>query len=78
MNAKEPKIVLTFKSTTDALETEAFLTGKSISGRIIPVPRSISASCGLAWCSPEDQEESIRKAVAEGGLKLEHIFFLVL
>lgn len=28
-------------------------------GRLIPVPRSLSAGCGLAWCTDLEEKERI-------------------
>ena len=59
MRAKEPKIVVTFANTTDAMKMEAICTEKNVQGRMIPVPKVISAGCGLAWCSePENDKVS--------------------
>ncbi len=52
MRKRELKTVITFYTTSDAFETEAKLKAAGISGRLIPVPREISAGCGLAWSMP--------------------------
>ncbi len=49
MNDKEICIIITFISTTAAMDAEEYLKEHSVPGRIIPLPGSISAGCGLAW-----------------------------
>ena len=39
-----------------AIELERSCKAEKIPGRIIPVPRELSAGCGLAWCSPEGEK----------------------
>ena len=69
MRKKEPKIVVTFANTTDAMKMEAICTEKNVQGRMIPVPKVISAGCGLAWCSEPENEDVIREVLKFVGLK---------
>lgn len=49
MREKKNYRVFTFQTTTDAMTMEKMCVRNRIPGRIIPVPREISAACGLAW-----------------------------
>ena len=49
MRAKQPYIVLSFGSTVAAMAWEKHCAEKTIPGRLIPLPRELSAGCGLAW-----------------------------
>ena len=69
MRAKEPKIVVTFVNTTDAMKMEAVCTEKNVQGRMIPVPKVISAGCGLACRSEPENEDVIREVLKFAGLK---------
>ena len=69
MRAKEPKIVVTFANTTDAMKMEAVCEERKVPGRMIPVPKVISAGCGLAWCSAPENEDVIREVLNFAGLK---------
>ena len=69
MRVKEPKIVVTFVNTTDAMKMEAVCEERKVPGRMIPVPKVISAGCGLAWCSAPENEDRIREVMKEAGLK---------
>ena len=55
MRAKRPYIVLSFRTTVEAMAWEKHCQDSGIPGRLIPLPREISAGCGLAWrMLPED------------------------
>ena len=55
MRAKRLYIVLSFGSTVAAMAWEKRCAEKTIPGRLIPLPRELSAGCGLAWrMLPED------------------------
>lgn len=47
-------LIVTFHTTSEAMATERACRAISLSGKLIPVPRSLSAGCGIAWrCLPE-------------------------
>lgn len=52
MRAKRPTLVITFPTTTAALSWERRCMEQDIPGRLIPVPVTITADCGLAWAMP--------------------------
>ena len=55
MRTKRMYIVLSFRTTLEAMEWEKQCQARQIPGRLIPLPREISAGCGLAWrMLPED------------------------
>mgnify|MGYP005870786817 CR=1 FL=1 len=55
MRIKKTYIVLSFRTTLDAMEWEKQCLAEKVPGRLIPLPREISAGCGLAWrMRPED------------------------
>ena len=57
MRVKRPYIVLSFNATVDAMAWEKHCAEADIPGRLIPLPRELSAGCGLAWrMLPEDWE----------------------
>ena len=67
MRIKKTYIVLSFRTTLDAMEWEKQCLAEKVPGRLIPLPREISAGCGLAWrMLPEDwaawQEQLERSA----------------
>lgn len=65
MRKKELKLVVTFHTTADAMAMEKACKEKNVPGRIIPVPRAISAGCGLAWCADLADREQIAAMMRE-------------
>ena len=51
---KTMKVVFAFPTTTMAMKMEAAAKAKEAPGRLIPVPRQISAGCGMAWAAPAE------------------------
>ena len=73
MRKKELKLVVTFHTTADAMAMEKACKETETPGRIIPVPRAISAGCGLAWCADLSAREEIRKMMVEAGIEPEEL-----
>jgi len=69
------KFIVTFGSTQDAMVMEK-LGRSGCPGRLIPVPRSISASCGLCWMCEKDQEEAVRIVIVEEELRYEGFHYV--
>lgn len=63
MRAKEVRCVITFPTTTAAMDMEAFCKEQGLPGRLIPVPRSITAGCGVCWAAPMAAREELEEAV---------------
>ena len=70
---KEKKLIITFSSATQAMAMEEICQSQEKPGRMIPVPTSISAGCGLAWCAPLETEECLRRVMEENGLRYEKV-----
>lgn len=73
MIKKELKIVITFYTTTDAMAMEQVCKVSGAEGRIIPVPPSISAGCGLAWCAKLESESILRNLMEIEKLSFQEI-----
>lgn len=73
MRRKELKLVVTFHTTADAMAMEKVCRGAEVSGRLIPVPREISAGCGLAWCAPPEEREKLVDVMAQHGIEQEEL-----
>lgn len=53
MLQKRNWLLLTFFTTAGVMAMEQACHEAGLPGRIVPVPRSITADCGLAWrCEP--------------------------
>ena len=71
MRKKELKLVVTFHTTADAMAMEKACKEHNVPGRIIPVPRAISAGCGLAWCADLTDKEAIANVMKQVGIEEE-------
>jgi hypothetical protein len=71
MRKKEMKLVVTFHTTADAMAMEKACKEHNVPGRIIPVPRAISAGCGLAWCAELNEKEQISDIMKQVGIQEE-------
>ncbi|MEL7649638.1 MAG: DUF3343 domain-containing protein [Sedimentibacter sp.] len=65
---------MTFKSVSYAMKVEAALKSCGINYKIIPVPRSISSSCGLCLRFKNEDMESLREAIKTNSLVYENIY----
>lgn len=68
MLQKKLCLVVTFDATAAAMAAEKYCLERGVPGRLIPVPREITAGCGLAWKAEVDQEEAVTAALEEAGI----------
>lgn len=68
------KYLLTFGSTHRALKGEEILKVAGLSFRLIPAPKALVRFCALVISIESDDLETIREALAEGGLKIKKIY----
>lgn len=71
MRKKERKLVVTFHTTADAMAMEQVCREQKAEGRLIPVPRSISAGCGLAWCAGLECRDALKELMQSAGIQEE-------
>ncbi len=68
MRKKELRLVITFHTTAEAIAMETVCRKEDIPGRLIPVPRQISAGCGLSWSMPPSWRENMMGIMGRQGL----------
>lgn len=78
MRERKLKLVITFLSTTHAIAMEKKCGENGAAGRLIPVPRQISAGCGMAWCSEVSEREHLEEFLVESGIQYEHIYEIII
>ena len=78
MRQKTQKLVITFHTTTEAMAAEQTFLRLGLPGRLIPVPRQITAGCGLAWMAPCEAEEMLLAASGQETLSWENWQKLIL
>ena len=69
MIKKELKLVITFYTTADAMAMEKVCKENAAEGRLIPVPRSITAGCGLAWCTRPESRGALPQRMQRNGIR---------
>lgn len=57
--------VASFHTTTDALAFKQAAAQEGLRGRLAPIPRQLSAGCGMAWLEP-GVEAQVLETVARG------------
>ena len=69
MLKKKPTLIITFATTTQAMAMEKFCTRQNLPGRLIPVPREITAGCGLSWKAQPEDKDTLLNAMTAANLK---------
>lgn len=64
----ENKLVITFRTTTEAMAMETRCKAEAAPGRLIPVPRSLSAGCGMAWAAAPEAEAELCSLMERNGI----------
>ena len=68
MRQKKPTLIITFATTTQAMAMEKFCMENGLPGRIIPVPREITAGCGLSWKAKPEEQLLLTEKLTEAGM----------
>ena len=78
MRERSEKCVVTFRTTAAAMAMEKACKAEGLSGRLIPVPRSITAGCGLCWAGPPSSREALEALVIRERLAADGIYAVIL
>ena len=78
MREKEEKCVVTFRTTAGAMAMERSCKETGLPGRLIPVPRSITAGCGMCWAAPREAREAVEDLVMKEHLDVDGIYAIIL
>ena len=76
-NARRERCIVTFPTTVGAMAMESACAARGVPGRLIPLPRSIGAGCGMCWAAPKEAREAVEALVMEEGIAIEGIFLLL-
>ena len=74
MREKRCMLVISFRTTTAAMAMETLCQKEGIDGRIIPLPREISADCGLAWCAEISQRGELEALMRRENIEAAGIY----
>ncbi len=75
---KEPRVVVTFHTTAEAMATERVCAENHLAGKLISAPRALSADCGIAWCGPLETRTAIESALSDARIEVAGIYELVM
>ncbi len=75
---KKEWLIVTFHTTVAAFQMERAAKDMGFGGRIIPVPREISAGCGLAWRDEKEKQAEIKKCLDDKCIEYEQLVLLTL
>ena len=71
------RCVVTFGSTTGAMAMEQACRAAGVPGRLIPVPRSITAGCGMCWAAPAEARTQVEDLVMREHLDADGIYSIL-
>ena len=60
MRERKTWLVVTFHTTAAAIGMEKLCAARGLAGRLIPVPRALTADCGMAWRAGTEDRASCR------------------
>ena len=70
---KEKNLYITFYTSAEAMATERACKEKQLSGKLVPVPRALSAGCGISWQCSLDLKDDILKMLSNEDIEFEQI-----
>ena len=76
MRQKKPTLIITFATTTQAMAMEKFCAEQGLPGRLIPVPREITAGCGLSWKADPSQKDQLEAALNGSDMKWQEMHII--
>ncbi len=62
-------MIITFDTTAQAMAAEKYFNAHACPGRLIPVPREITAGCGLAWKAAPEARTTLMEGLEAGALR---------
>ena len=70
---REEVLVVTYETTASAFALKDCAPAYSLEGRLIPIPRTLSAGCGMAWQEPARNQAKLEAALADEHIEHERI-----
>lgn len=78
MREKKLWLVIAFHTTAAAIGMEKLCRAQELPGRLIPVPREITADCGMAWRAAVEDRPVLETLTRENALEVEGFYELML
>ncbi len=78
MREKKFWLVITFHTTAAAIGMEKLCAARGLAGRLIPVPRALTADCGMAWRAETADRAPLEALATSERLETEGFYELLL
>lgn len=78
MREKKQRLFVTFHTTAAAMAMEKYGAQAGLDGRLMPVPRALSADCGIAWCGRVEQRAQTQALLDARELEYEEVCELLI
>lgn len=78
MREKKLWLVITFHTTAAAIAMEKLCHAQMLPGRLIPVPRELTADCGMAWRAECADRATLAALVKRESLETEGFYELMI
>ena len=69
MRERKTWLVVTFHTTAAAIGMEKLCAARGLAGRLIPVPRALTADCGMAWRAEIDRRAALEALLRDDAVK---------
>ena len=76
MRQKQLRLVVSFHTTASAMAAERLCKRLDLPGRLIPVPRSITSDCGIAWSAPPELHSTLEEQFQCAGIEAAGYYLL--
>lgn len=74
MRVRSKKLIVAFHTTADAMAMERYCRRDAVAGRLLSVPRSVTADCGIAWCAALEDRAKLERIVREEKMEIVGLF----
>ena len=74
MRKKTETLIISFGTTTEAMKMERCCEKGGLPGRLIPIPREITAGCGMAWKARPGDKELLQQEMLEHAVRWEGMY----
>ena len=78
MRQRAEKCVVAFRTTAGAMAMEAACSAEGLPGRLIPVPRAVTAGCGMCWAAPPEARRALEELVMKKHLDADGIYAIII
>lgn len=78
MREKRERYVVTFRTTAGAMAMERACREAGVPGRLIPVPRAISAGCGMCWAAPKETRAEVEQLIIQEKLDVDGLYTVLI